>query len=49
MPVVPHYPSDEPEKEDNAPNVDELIEDILGGDDSGPTVPLTTTSRRAPS
>lgn len=42
MPVVPHYPSDEPDDEENAPNVDELIEDILGGGDPTPTAPLTT-------
>ncbi|MFB6300015.1 MAG: hypothetical protein ABEH65_07110 [Halobacteriales archaeon] len=49
MPVVPHYPSDEPDEEENAPNEDDLIEDILGSGDPGPTVPLTTSPCRVPS
>jgi len=39
MPLVPHYPSDEPRDED-APDFDDVVERILnGGRDPPPTVP----------
>ncbi|WP_267195351.1 hypothetical protein [Halegenticoccus tardaugens] len=38
MPIVPHYPSDEPEDE-SPPDFGEIADRILnGGDDPSPTV-----------
>ena len=38
MPLVPHYPSDEPEDGD-APDIDDVVDRILdGGRDPSPTV-----------
>ncbi|MFB6252101.1 MAG: hypothetical protein ABEI27_10535 [Halobellus sp.] len=36
MPLVPHYPSDEPRRERRTPNIDDIVEDILGGGDDDP-------------
>jgi hypothetical protein len=38
MPIVPHYPSDEPEQ-DETPDFGEIVDRILnGGDDPNPVV-----------
>ena len=44
MPLVPHYPSDDPEPRDNAPDLNEIVDRILIGDpdpdsDGGPSAP----------
>jgi hypothetical protein len=39
MPIVPHYPSDEPERDDDAPDFGEIVDRILnGGGDPNPVV-----------
>ncbi|WP_269844163.1 hypothetical protein [Halegenticoccus soli] len=40
MPIVPHYPSDEPEDEERAPDIDEIVDRIVNGGDS-PSPPPT--------
>jgi len=37
MPVVPHYPSDEPDGGD-APDIDDVVDRILNGGGPSPTV-----------
>ena len=32
MPLVPHYPSDDPEPNDTAPDLNEIVDRILTGD-----------------
>ena len=32
MPLVPHYPSDDPEPNDSAPDLNEIVDRILTGD-----------------
>ncbi len=42
MPLVPHYPSDDPEPSDSAPDLNEIVDRILTGDpdpDGGSSVP----------
>ena len=42
MPIVPHYPSDEPERDDGSPDFGEIVDRILnGGDDPTPVVSAT--------
>ena len=36
MPTVPHYPSDEPD-ESEAPDIDRIIDRIIGRDGPSPT------------
>ncbi|MFB6091557.1 MAG: hypothetical protein ABEK02_00945 [Haloquadratum sp.] len=36
MPLVPHYPTDEPRRDRRAPDIDDIVEDILGNGDDGP-------------
>ncbi|WP_256478446.1 hypothetical protein [Halorussus limi] len=36
MPVVPHYPSDEPEYDREAPDFGEIVDEILERDDPSP-------------
>ena len=36
MPLVPHLPSDEPDRDRSAPDVGEIVEEILDGGDDGP-------------
>ncbi len=39
MPLVPHYPTDEPKRDRRVPDIDEIVDDILGsGDDPQPVV-----------
>jgi hypothetical protein len=38
MPVA-HYPSDEPNRDERAPDLDELVEEILGGGGSPSSPP----------
>jgi hypothetical protein len=38
MPVVPHYPSDEPEDDPEAPDFGEIVDEILERDGPTPTV-----------
>ena len=38
MPLVPHYPSDEPDDRERAPDFDDLVDRILR-DGGGPTPP----------
>ena len=39
MPIVPHYPSDEPEDDEETPDFGEIVDRILnGGDDPTPVV-----------
>ncbi|WP_321112374.1 hypothetical protein [Halorussus salinisoli] len=37
MPVVPHYPSDESNRERDAPDFGEIVDEILERDDPSPT------------
>jgi hypothetical protein len=39
VPVVPHYPTDEPDRDEEAPDLTEIIEGILGDDDRPSPVP----------
>jgi hypothetical protein len=41
MPLVPHYPSDEPDDADQAPDFDRIVDRILHGGD-GPSSPAAT-------
>ncbi|WP_274380988.1 hypothetical protein [Halorussus salinus] len=36
MPVVPHYPSDEPDHDREAPDFGEIVDEILDRDDPSP-------------
>lgn len=36
MPVVPHYPSDEPDEPTDAPDLDRIRDRIVGGGDGTP-------------
>ncbi len=38
MPAVPHYPSDEPDRERGAPDFGEIVDEILERDDPTPAV-----------
>jgi hypothetical protein len=39
MPLAPHYPSDESRRDRRTPDIDEIVDDILGrGDDPQPVV-----------
>lgn len=38
MPVVPHYPEDEPDDPQRAPSINEIVDEILDGGDT-PTPP----------
>jgi hypothetical protein len=40
MTLVPHYPSDEPRRDRRPPNIDDIVDDILGhgNDDPQPVV-----------
>ncbi|MFB6080156.1 MAG: hypothetical protein ABEJ81_04070 [Haloferacaceae archaeon] len=33
MPVVPHYPSDDPDRDRNVPDIGDVVDRILNGDD----------------
>ena len=33
MPLAPHYPSDEPRRDRRTPDIDDIVDDILGRDD----------------
>ena len=36
MPLVPHYPTDEPQRDHRTPDIDDIVDDILGSGDDGP-------------
>jgi len=36
MPLVPHYPSDEPRRDRRTPDIDDIVDDILGRGDGDP-------------
>jgi hypothetical protein len=36
MPLVPHYPNDEPQRDRRTPNIDDIVDDILGRGDDDP-------------
>lgn len=36
MPLAPHYPSDEPRRDRRTPDIDDIVDDILGRGDDGP-------------
>ncbi len=36
MPAVPHFPSDEPDREPRAPDIDDVVDRILDRDDPTP-------------
>ncbi|MFB6170964.1 MAG: hypothetical protein ABEJ23_00405 [Haloarculaceae archaeon] len=39
MPLVPHYPADEPDDDRRAPDIGDVVDRILNGnDDPSPTV-----------
>ena len=40
MTVVPHYPSDEPRDDREAPDFGEIVDEILDRDDPGPSIPV---------
>jgi hypothetical protein len=40
MPLVPHYPSDEPRRDRRAPDLGEIVDDILRGGDDPDTDPV---------
>ncbi|NHN59405.1 MULTISPECIES: hypothetical protein [Halorussus] len=40
MTVVPHYPSDEPRDDREAPDFGEIVDDILDRGDPTPSVPV---------
>ncbi|MGQ4555519.1 hypothetical protein [Halobellus sp. GM3] len=33
MPLVPYYPTDDPRRDRRAPDIDDIVEEILGRDD----------------
>jgi hypothetical protein len=39
MPLVPHYPSDEPRRNRDAPDFGEIVEEILHGGDDPASMP----------
>jgi hypothetical protein len=39
VPVVPHYPTDEPAPDEEAPDLGEILDRILTGDDGPQPVP----------
>lgn len=38
MPLVPHYPTDEPDRERRAPDLGDVVDRILNDDDPRPVV-----------
>jgi hypothetical protein len=39
VPLVPHYPSDDPDPRDSAPDLNEIVDRILSGDGGGDPSP----------
>jgi hypothetical protein len=40
MPVVPHYPSDDPNRDREAPDFGEIVDEILEREDPTPRAPV---------
>jgi hypothetical protein len=38
VPAVPHYPSEEPRKDEQAPDIDDILDRILDRDEPSPTI-----------